>query len=115
MLSQKLYEFLLLVILSLLKVQQSNLLTLLWKKLFRLITPFVLCSGISSMLVSFLVSLYYNFILAWVLWYFFHSFQNPLPWGECPLNDNRTGEEKKIHLCNVLADALDTFTVQLES
>ncbi|XP_070778450.1 inactive sodium-dependent neutral amino acid transporter B(0)AT3 [Enoplosus armatus] len=47
--------------------------------------------GIASMLVSFLVSIFYNTILAWVLWFFFHSFQNPLPWSQCPLNDNHTG------------------------
>lgn len=43
------------------------------------------------MCVSFLVSLYYNTIIAWVMWYFFNSFQEPLPWSTCPLTDNRTG------------------------
>ncbi|XP_073534508.1 sodium-dependent neutral amino acid transporter B(0)AT1 isoform X1 [Phyllobates terribilis] len=47
--------------------------------------------GVASMLVSFLVGLYYNTIIAWVMWYFFNSFQEPLPWSECPLNENRTG------------------------
>lgn len=47
--------------------------------------------GVSSMIVSFLVSIFYNTIIAWVLWYFFHSFQDPLPWSSCPLNENRTG------------------------
>ncbi|TNN86076.1 Sodium-dependent neutral amino acid transporter B(0)AT3 [Liparis tanakae] len=42
-------------------------------------------------MVSFLVGIFYNTILAWVLWYFFHSFQNPLPWSQCPLNENLTG------------------------
>ncbi|NP_001087657.1 solute carrier family 6 (neutral amino acid transporter), member 19 S homeolog [Xenopus laevis] len=46
--------------------------------------------GIASMLVSFLVGLYYNTIIAWVMWYFFNSFQEPLPWSVCPLNGNRT-------------------------
>ncbi|KAG8442656.1 hypothetical protein GDO86_011445 [Hymenochirus boettgeri] len=46
--------------------------------------------GIASMFVSFLVGLYYNTIIAWVMWYFFNSFQDPLPWSGCPLNDNRT-------------------------
>lgn len=44
------------------------------------------------MFVSFMVGLYYNTIIAWVMWYFFNSFQEPLPWSSCPLNDNRTGE-----------------------
>lgn len=44
------------------------------------------------MFVSFMVGLYYNTIIAWVMWYFFNSFQEPLPWSECPLNANQTGE-----------------------
>ncbi|XP_047460480.1 sodium-dependent neutral amino acid transporter B(0)AT3-like [Mugil cephalus] len=55
------------------------------------ISPLLGGVGIASMAVSFLVGIFYNTILAWVLWYFFHSFQNPLPWSQCPLNDNRTG------------------------
>lgn len=43
------------------------------------------------MFVSFMVGLYYNTIIAWVMWYFFNSFQEPLPWSECPLNQNQTG------------------------
>lgn len=43
------------------------------------------------MLVSLTVSLYYNTIIAWILWYFFNSFQEPLPWSQCPLNANLTG------------------------
>ncbi|XP_053323289.1 sodium-dependent neutral amino acid transporter B(0)AT1 [Spea bombifrons] len=46
--------------------------------------------GISSMMVSFLVGLYYNTIIAWVMWYFFNSFQEPLPWSNCPITENRT-------------------------
>ncbi|XP_077165720.1 sodium-dependent neutral amino acid transporter B(0)AT1-like [Paroedura picta] len=47
--------------------------------------------GITALLVSFLVGLYYNTIIAWVMWYFFNSFQEPLPWSSCPLLPNRTG------------------------
>ncbi|OXB66337.1 hypothetical protein ASZ78_003728 [Callipepla squamata] len=46
--------------------------------------------GIAAMCVSFLVGLYYNTIIAWVMWYFFNSFQEPLPWSTCPLTDNGT-------------------------
>ncbi|XP_076610263.1 inactive sodium-dependent neutral amino acid transporter B(0)AT3-like [Chaetodon auriga] len=55
------------------------------------ISPLLGGVGIASMVVSFLVSIFYNTILSWVLWYFFHSFQEPLPWSQCPLNANRTG------------------------
>ncbi|XP_040833569.1 sodium-dependent neutral amino acid transporter B(0)AT1 [Ochotona curzoniae] len=47
--------------------------------------------GITAMLASFMVGLYYNTIIAWILWYLFNSFQDPLPWSQCPLNQNRTG------------------------
>lgn len=47
--------------------------------------------GIASLFVSFLVGLYYNTIMAWIMWYLFNSFQDPLPWSQCPLNANKTG------------------------
>lgn len=50
------------------------------------------------MVVSFLVGIFYNTILAWVLWYLFHSFQEPLPWTYCPLDDNHTGNKKTMSL-----------------
>lgn len=40
--------------------------------------------GISSAVVSFIVALYYNTIIAWCLIYLLHSFESPLPWAECP-------------------------------
>ncbi|KAL7858842.1 hypothetical protein AOLI_G00189440 [Acnodon oligacanthus] len=46
--------------------------------------------GVASMLVSYMVEMYYNTIIAWVMWYFFNSFQDPLPWSQCPVNENRT-------------------------
>ncbi|XP_042361938.1 inactive sodium-dependent neutral amino acid transporter B(0)AT3 [Plectropomus leopardus] len=55
------------------------------------ISPLLGGVGIASMLVSLLVSIFYNTLLAWVLWYLFNSFQNPLPWSQCPLNDDLTG------------------------
>ncbi|KAL7382827.1 hypothetical protein ABVT39_028288 [Epinephelus coioides] len=58
---------------------------------WKAISPMLGGVGIASMIVSFLVALFYNTILAWVLWYFFHSFQNPLPWSQCPLSENLTG------------------------
>ncbi|CAM4640757.1 unnamed protein product [Leuciscus chuanchicus] len=55
------------------------------------INPYLTGVGIASMLVSFMVGMYYNTIIAWVMWYFFNSFQDPLPWSQCPVNENRTG------------------------
>uniref|UniRef100_A0A8D3BGM8 Transporter n=1 Tax=Scophthalmus maximus TaxID=52904 RepID=A0A8D3BGM8_SCOMX len=58
---------------------------------WRAISPYLTGIGIASMLVSFLVGLYYNTLIAWIIWYLFNSFQSPLPWTQCPLNDNGTG------------------------
>jgi len=58
---------------------------------WRSINPYLAGIGIASMLVSFLVGVYYNTIMAWIIWYLFNSFQDPLPWSQCPLNDNKTG------------------------
>ncbi|XP_010777892.1 inactive sodium-dependent neutral amino acid transporter B(0)AT3 [Notothenia coriiceps] len=58
-----------------------------WKS----ISPLLGGVGIASMIVSFLVSIFYNTLLAWAMWYFFQSFQNPLPWSKCLVNDNLTG------------------------
>ncbi|XP_002665492.2 sodium-dependent neutral amino acid transporter B(0)AT1 [Danio rerio] len=58
---------------------------------WRSINPYLLGVGIASMLVSFIVGMYYNTIIAWVMWYFFNSFQDPLPWSQCPINGSRTG------------------------
>ncbi|XP_030644623.1 sodium-dependent neutral amino acid transporter B(0)AT1-like [Chanos chanos] len=58
---------------------------------WRSISPYLTGVGIASLLVSFVVGMYYNTIMAWVMWYFFNSFQDPLPWSQCPINENRTG------------------------
>ncbi|XP_073443971.1 sodium-dependent neutral amino acid transporter B(0)AT3-like [Dendrobates tinctorius] len=56
------------------------------------ISPYFGGVGIVSLLVSFLVGVYYNTIIGWILWYFFNSFQDPLPWSYCPTNfSNNTG------------------------
>lgn len=38
--------------------------------------------------VCFFVALYYNVIIGWSLFYFSQSFQQPLPWDQCPLVKN---------------------------
>uniref|UniRef100_A0A8C5DAZ5 Transporter n=1 Tax=Gouania willdenowi TaxID=441366 RepID=A0A8C5DAZ5_GOUWI len=55
------------------------------------IHPYLAGIGIASMCVSLTISLYYNTIIAWIMWYLFNSFQATLPWSQCPLNANLTG------------------------
>ncbi|XP_059132612.1 inactive sodium-dependent neutral amino acid transporter B(0)AT3 isoform X2 [Peromyscus eremicus] len=58
---------------------------------WKTISPYLGGVGLGCFSVSFLVSLYYNTVLLWVLWFFLNSFQYPLPWSTCPLDLNRTG------------------------
>ena len=39
--------------------------------------------GWATVVNSFLLSIYYNMIIAWCLFYFFASFRRRLPWGDC--------------------------------
>lgn len=48
------------------------------------VSPYAGGIGITSAVVSFNVALYYNTIIGWCLYYFFQSFQSPLPWAKCP-------------------------------
>ncbi|XP_057684226.1 sodium-dependent neutral amino acid transporter B(0)AT3-like [Corythoichthys intestinalis] len=61
-----------------------------WKE----ISPFLGGVGIGSMIISFCVSLFYNSVLVWVLWYLINSFRSPLPWSKCP-EDNITAINKE--------------------
>lgn len=51
---------------------------------WNLIHPYLGGVGIASMVVCFLIAVYYNMIIAWALFYFFNSFQAVLPWSACP-------------------------------
>ncbi|XP_058534566.1 sodium- and chloride-dependent transporter XTRP3 [Ochotona princeps] len=62
---------------------------------WRTISPYLSGVGVASVVVSFFLSMYYNVINAWAFWYLFHSFQDPLPWSVCPLNENRTGYDEE--------------------
>ncbi|KAJ7360468.1 hypothetical protein OS493_015569 [Desmophyllum pertusum] len=48
------------------------------------VCPYLGGVGIATTVVCILVGSYYNVVISWVLLYFFHSFQSPLPWAECP-------------------------------
>ncbi|XP_043242320.1 sodium-dependent neutral amino acid transporter B(0)AT3-like [Amphibalanus amphitrite] len=48
------------------------------------VSPYLGGIGMASCFVSLNVALYYNTIIAWCLYYMFHSFSAHLPWSECP-------------------------------
>ncbi|XP_067857939.1 sodium- and chloride-dependent transporter XTRP3A-like isoform X3 [Heptranchias perlo] len=58
---------------------------------WKAVNPYLVGVGAASLVISFLVSIYYNAIVSWSFWYLFNSFENPLPWANCPLNSNNTG------------------------
>ncbi|XP_019117953.2 sodium-dependent neutral amino acid transporter B(0)AT2 isoform X1 [Larimichthys crocea] len=60
---------------------------------WKYISPKLAGIGYSSCVVCFFVALYYNVILAWSLFYLGNSFQYPLPWEQCPKQDNITVKE----------------------
>uniref|UniRef100_H2YE63 Transporter n=1 Tax=Ciona savignyi TaxID=51511 RepID=H2YE63_CIOSA len=60
--------------------------------------PYLGGIGIGSMVVSFMVGLYYNTIIAWCFWYICNSFTEPLPWNECPPNANLTAPVQECAL-----------------
>ncbi|XP_027462221.1 inactive sodium-dependent neutral amino acid transporter B(0)AT3 [Zalophus californianus] len=88
------------------------------------ISPYLGGVGLGCLTVSFLVSLYYNTVLTWVLWYLLNSFQYPLPWSSCPLDLNRTGLEAECQASgpvsyfwyrqtlNITADISDNGSIQ---
>lgn len=45
--------------------------------------PILKGAGVGTVVISFLLSTYYNVILAWTLFYLGASFQDPLPWTGC--------------------------------
>lgn len=52
------------------------------------IHPYLGGVGVSATVVSYLLGVYYNVILTWVLYYLFQSFRLELPWSSCPVLEN---------------------------
>ena len=57
------------------------------------ISPYFSGLGLSSVVVSFLVGVYYNMLVAWCLYYFFISFTKTPPFVECPKKNGVVVEE----------------------
>uniref|UniRef100_UPI00358FA78A sodium- and chloride-dependent GABA transporter ine-like isoform X2 n=1 Tax=Myxine glutinosa TaxID=7769 RepID=UPI00358FA78A len=51
---------------------------------FAMICPLFKGVGVSSVAMCFMLSVSYNMIMVWALFYFIHSFCNPLPWHSEP-------------------------------
>lgn len=68
------------------------------------ISPYLGGVGYASVVVCFLVCLYYNVIIAWCVFYFVQSFQSPLPWTSCPMAEKFDGNR-------TIVDTVDTCDV----
>ena len=54
------------------------------------IHPYLGGVGYACVVVCLLVGMYYNMIIAWCFYYLFASFQDPLPYSSCSMQDNVT-------------------------
>ncbi|XP_068171915.1 sodium- and chloride-dependent neutral and basic amino acid transporter B(0+)-like [Antennarius striatus] len=66
--------------------------------------------GISMLVVKVLVAFYYNVIIAYSLYYFFASFQFPLPWSNCSSWADSKCSVTTIEYCNVSGVLLANWT-----
>uniref|UniRef100_UPI0037E96DF3 sodium- and chloride-dependent neutral and basic amino acid transporter B(0+) n=1 Tax=Semicossyphus pulcher TaxID=241346 RepID=UPI0037E96DF3 len=57
--------------------------------------------GIAMLMVTLIVSIYYNVIIAYSLYYMFASFQSPLPWSQCLSWADSNCNNTPIAYCNV--------------
>ena len=61
------------------------------------VSPYLGGIGVTSSIASAFICIYYNMIVAWCFYYLFISFQDPLPYEDCPTVDgNVTEPECKI-------------------
>ena len=47
------------------------------------------------LIISFLVSVYYNTLIAWVLYYLFESFRSDVPWRNCCLTPDMAAARRE--------------------
>ncbi|XP_048115318.1 sodium- and chloride-dependent GABA transporter ine-like [Alosa alosa] len=50
---------------------------------FMKICPLLKGVGLGTLVVSFVISAYFNTLMSWTLFYLFNSFKSPLPWQTC--------------------------------
>ncbi|KAM9362239.1 sodium- and chloride-dependent neutral and basic amino acid transporter B(0+)-like [Symphorus nematophorus] len=70
--------------------------------------------GLSVVMVNTLVSIYYNVIIAYSLYYMFASFQSPLPWSSCLSWADSNCSDTPTAYCNVSGVVVTNWT-QLEN
>nr|VZI10603.1 unnamed protein product [Spirometra erinaceieuropaei] len=80
------------------------------------ICPLLKGIGYSSIIIAFLINMYYNIVMAWTLFYLFASFTSTLPWSVCsgfwntPNCDENTTDTVANHSRNSSLLATDPVT-----
>ena len=64
-------------------VKFERIVPVLWPHPLPCHLPYLVGIGFAMITVSFTVSVYYNVILAWSLYYLYNSFTSDLPWVGC--------------------------------
>ncbi|XP_042354401.1 sodium- and chloride-dependent neutral and basic amino acid transporter B(0+) [Plectropomus leopardus] len=68
--------------------------------------------GIAMVMVTLIVSIYYNVIIGYSLYYMFASFQSPLPWASCLNQADSNCSNTPIVYCNVSGVLMTNWTLQ---
>ncbi|XP_062307819.1 sodium- and chloride-dependent GABA transporter ine isoform X1 [Osmerus eperlanus] len=58
---------------------------------FSKVCPLLKGVGLATVVISFVLSTYYNVLMSWALYYFFNSFEASLPWQSCNNTWNAVG------------------------
>ncbi|XP_041639220.1 sodium- and chloride-dependent neutral and basic amino acid transporter B(0+) [Cheilinus undulatus] len=71
--------------------------------------------GIGMVMVTLIVSIYYNVIICYSLYYMFASFQFPLPWSSCSTWSTSNCSDSPIVYCNISGVLVANWTQQENS
>ncbi|XP_049433594.1 sodium- and chloride-dependent neutral and basic amino acid transporter B(0+) [Epinephelus fuscoguttatus] len=66
--------------------------------------------GVAMVMVTLIVSIYYNVIMGYSLYYMFASFQSPLPWSSCLSQVDSNCSNTPIVYCNVSGVLVTNWT-----
>ncbi|XP_037304232.1 sodium- and chloride-dependent neutral and basic amino acid transporter B(0+) [Pungitius pungitius] len=66
--------------------------------------------GVAMVMVTMIVSIYYNVIIAYSLYYMFASFQSPLPWSSCLSQADNNCSNTPIVYCNATGVLVANWT-----
>ncbi|TNN42829.1 Sodium- and chloride-dependent neutral and basic amino acid transporter B(0+) [Liparis tanakae] len=66
--------------------------------------------GVAMVMLTVIVSIYYNVIIAYSLYYMFASFQSPLPWSSCLSQADNNCSNTPIVYCNVSGALVANWT-----